>query len=128
MLVGCECAVAAVSFVCREERARELLAPVLKDKYYGITEVRLSTKSFSDVSVAVLADVLKQLPSLTIVDMDDIISGRMDAEALRVIEVGHQARLRFCSAVRRSCWQYTAKSLNCLGDTCSSCRRAIMTV
>ena len=91
MLIGSECDVAAVSAVCREERARELLAPVLQDKYYGITEVRLSTKSFSDVSVTVLADVLKQLPSLTIVDMDDIISGRMDAEALRVIEVVRQS-------------------------------------
>ena len=95
------CAISAVPGAYREERARELLSPVLKDKYYGITEVRLSTKSFSDVSVAVLADVLQQLPSLTIVDMDDIISGRMDAEALRVIEVGHRAWLRSSSAVPR---------------------------
>ena len=85
------CAIDVVLADCREERARELLAPVLKDKYYGITEVRLSTKSFSDVSVVVLADVLSKLPSLTIVDMDDIISGRMDAEALRVIEVREYA-------------------------------------
>ena len=85
---------AAVRSDCSEERARELLSPVLKDGYYGITEVRLSTKSFSDVSVTVLADVLKKLPSLTIVDMDDIISGRMDAEALRVIEVRGAIQLR----------------------------------
>lgn len=70
----------------REERARELLAPVLEGGRYGITEVRLSTKSFSDDSVKILADTLSKLPSLTIADMDDIISGRMDAEALRVIE------------------------------------------
>jgi hypothetical protein len=79
--------VAATTASNREERARELLAPVLKDGYYGIKEVRLSTKSFSDESVVVLADVLSKLPELEIADMDDIISGRMDAEALRVIEV-----------------------------------------
>jgi len=59
---------------------------VLKEGRYGITEVRLSTKSFGDDSVKILADTLSKLPSLTIADMDDIISGRMDAEALRVIE------------------------------------------
>ena len=59
---------------------------MLKEGRYGITEVRLSTKSFSDDSVKILADTLSKLPSLTIADMDDIISGRMDAEALRVIE------------------------------------------
>ena len=76
---------------------------MLKDKYYGITEVRLSTKSFSDVSVKVLADVLRQLPSLTVADMDDIISGRMDAEALRVIEVRCYTQLRPSVPMRVLC-------------------------
>eukprot|EP01045_Picozoa_sp_COSAG04_P001030 COSAG04_NODE_30_length_35898_cov_42.288053_29_plen_385_part_00 len=71
--------------VTEPARARELLQPVF-DGNTSITEVRLSTKSFGDQSAAVLAEALGQLESLTVADIDDIIAGRMDAEALRVIE------------------------------------------
>lgn len=67
------------------ERAEELFAPILKGKNFGITEVMLSTKSLGDDAAKVVARALSQLPNLTTADIDDIIAGRMDAEALRVM-------------------------------------------
>jgi hypothetical protein len=69
------------------ERAQELLAPILVGRQLGIREVRLSTKSFGEQAALVLASALKQLSRLEVADVDDIIAGRMDAEALRVMTI-----------------------------------------
>eukprot|EP01043_Picozoa_sp_COSAG02_P121745 COSAG02_NODE_58596_length_277_cov_0.561798_1_plen_89_part_01 len=69
------------------ERAQERLAPILVGRQLGIRAGRLSTKSFGEQAALVLASALKQLSRLEVADVDDIIAGRMDAEALRVMTI-----------------------------------------
>eukprot|EP00924_Labyrinthula_sp_SR-Ha-C_P013687 augustus_masked-scaffold_5-processed-gene-10.48-mRNA-1 protein AED:0.39 eAED:0.39 QI:0/-1/0/1/-1/1/1/0/462 len=69
------------------ERSSELLFPYLSIDKSSVTEVHLSTKSFDEDSAQIFANYLSDLPHLFVADLSDIIAGREESIALKVLDI-----------------------------------------
>ena len=101
-----------------EERAVELLAQIPASD--AVTKIRLSNKSFSEGAASIIAERLSSFTSLEIADISDIIAGRPEDEALRVLTI-------ICNSIRTCPLKEVNVSDNALGAKGVNACRSILT-
>jgi Ran GTPase-activating protein 1 len=92
-----------------KERATFLLANLPPVEPSSYTAVNLSNKSFSDEAASVIGEALSALSNVTTVNLSDMIAGRPEDEALRVLE-------RICSSLNNCNLVEVDLSDNALGE------------
>lgn len=70
-----------------KERLVELLGKRGTEDHSTYSTLRLGGKSFGHEAATTLSDVLSQLANLNTIDLSDIIAGRAEEEALKVLEI-----------------------------------------
>lgn len=90
------------------DRVRELIEPYQKVEE-GVEKVSLRNKSYSEAAAQTLGEYLKTLTGLRIADLADMIAGRPEDEALKVLSF-------ICDSLEGNVWKEIDLSDNALGE------------
>ena len=91
------------------DRVRELIEPYQNGTDTKYTQISLRNKSYSEAAAQVLAEYLGTLTHLEIADLADMIAGRPEDEALKVLSA-------ICDALQGHEWTEIDLSDNALGE------------